>query len=255
MRISVTDRCNLRCRYCMPEKGTAFLPREDILTFEEIYDFVEVAVHHGINKVRFTGGEPLVRKGFVQLVEMIASIPGIKDLSMTTNGILLKRYVQDLAEAGMKRLNVSLDSLDEGNFHYITRGGRLENVLEGIRAAQAAGLEPIKINCVIKNGRPDQNALAVKAFGDHEGMQVRFIREMDLESGVFSVVKGGDGGKCHICNRLRLTSDGLLKPCLFSTTGFSIREHGYAEALALAVGNKPEKGSLNNVNNFYNIGG
>ena len=255
LRISVTDRCNLRCRYCMPETGIKFLSSKEILSFEEIYEFVKVAVGLGIHKVRLTGGEPLVRKGIVQLVEMLASIPGIKDLGMTTNGVLLRHYADDLAKAGLNRVNVSLDSLDTGNFQYITRVGKLENVLDGIQAARDAGLNPVKINCVIKDNGLDQNAQAVKQYGEKNGFQVRFIKEMDLESGVFSIVKGGDGGKCHICNRLRLTSDGYLKPCLFSEVGYKIREYGYKEALELAVGNKPKKGSLNNVNNFYNIGG
>jgi cyclic pyranopterin phosphate synthase len=240
----------------MPEKGIRFMSERDILSFEEIYDFVKVAVGSGIHKVRLTGGEPLMRKGIIQLVEMLASIPGIKDLGMTTNGILLKRYAGDLAKAGLDRVNISLDSLDAGNFHYITRVGKLENVLDGIVAAREAGLNPVKINCVIKDkGLLDEHAIKVREFGKEHGMQVRFIKEMDLESGVFSIVKGGDGGKCHICNRLRLTPDGFLKPCLFSEVGYNIREHGYREALDLAVGNKPERGSLNNINNFYNIGG
>lgn len=239
----------------MPEKGIKFLSAQDTLSFEEIYDFVKVAVGSGIHKVRLTGGEPLVRKGIVQLVEMLASIPDIKDLGMTTNGILLNRYARDLAKAGLDRVNISLDSLDAGNFQYITRVGKLENVLDGIKAARDAGLNPVKINCVVKDRGLDQDAKEVKEFGEKNGMQVRFIKEMDLESGVFSVVKGGDGGKCHICNRLRLTSDGYLKPCLFSEVGYNIRQYGYQEALQLAVGNKPERGSLNNINNFYNIGG
>ena len=255
LRISVTDRCNLRCRYCMPESGIKLVSQEEILTFEEIFDFVGVAVKLGINKVRLTGGEPLVRKGIVQLVEMLASIPGIKDLGMTTNGILLDRYAEDLAAAGLTRVNISLDSLDKGNFQYITRVGKLENVFRGIKSAQQAGLNPIKINCVVKDNIKEPDAISVNEFGRKNGMQVRFIKEMDLESGLFSVVKGGDGGKCHICNRLRLTSDGFLKPCLFSEVGYNIREYDYETALKLAIGNKPEKGSLNNVNNFYNIGG
>jgi cyclic pyranopterin phosphate synthase len=186
---------------------------------------------------------------------MLASISGISDLGMTTNGTLLRRYAKDLAAAGLDRVNISLDSLDAGNFQYITRVGKLESVLDGIRAAKEAGLNPVKINCVVKDGKLNKDALTVKAFGKENGLQVRFIKEMDLEAGMFSVVKGGDGGKCHICNRLRLTSNGLLKPCLFSEIGYNIRTYGYEEALTLAVGNKPRKGSLNNANNFYNIGG
>ena len=152
LRISVTDRCNLRCRYCMPETGIKLVPHENILSFEEIRDFVRVGVGLGIRKVRLTGGEPLVRKGIVQLVEMLAATPGIKDLGMTTNGILLDRYATDLAAAGLHRVNISLDSLDAGNFKYITRVGQLDSVLSGIEAAQEAGLNPVKINCVVKNG-------------------------------------------------------------------------------------------------------
>lgn len=255
LRISVTDRCNLRCRYCMPESGIKLVSHDKILTFKEIHDFTKVAVQFGINKVRLTGGEPLVRKGIVQLVEMLSSISAIKDLGMTTNGILLDRYADDLASAGLSRVNISLDSLDSGNFQYITRVGKLEQVLKGIKSAQKAGLNPVKINCVVKDNLNEPDALSVKEFGRKHGLQVRYIKEMDLESGMFSVVKGGDGGKCHICNRLRLTSDGFLKPCLFSEMGYNIREYDYKVALDLAVGNKPKKGSLNNINNFYNIGG
>jgi cyclic pyranopterin phosphate synthase len=239
----------------MPESGVKLVSHKMILRFEEIYDFVRIGVGFGINKLRLTGGEPLVRKGIVQLVELLASIPGIKDFGMTTNGILLDRYAKGLAAAGLKRVNISLDSLDKGNFEYITRIGKLEKVLSGIEAAKAAGLSPVKINCVIKDGALNNDALAVKNFGEKNGFQVRFINEMNLESGVFSIVKGGEGGKCHICNRLRLTSDGYLKPCLFSEVGYNIRELGNEAALKLAVGNKPKRGSLNNVNNFYNIGG
>jgi len=239
----------------MPETGVKLLSHDNILRFEEIHDFVQVAARFGINKVRLTGGEPLVRRGIVQLVEILASIPGIKDLGMTTNGVLLNRYADDLAKAGLNRVNISLDSTDAGNFQYITRVGKLNQVLSGIESAKRAGLNPVKINCVVKNNVKEPEALSVKEFGKKNGLQVRFIKEMDLESGVFSVVKGGDGGKCHICNRLRLTADGFLKPCLFSEVGYNIREYGYEKAFQLAVGNKPEKGSLNNVNNFYNIGG
>ena len=239
----------------MPESGIKQVSHKKILTFEEIHAFVQVGVKFGISKVRLTGGEPLVRKGIVQLVEMLAATPGIEDLGMTTNGILLDRYANDLADAGLNRVNISLDSLDDGNFQYITRVGKLEKVLTGIKSAKKAGLNPVKINCVVKNNVKEPDALSVKEFGKSNGLQVRFIKEMDLESGVFSVVNGGDGGKCHLCNRLRLTSDGFLKPCLFSEVGYNIREYGYETAFKLAVGNKPERGSLNNVNNFYNIGG
>lgn len=255
LRISVTDKCNLRCRYCMPEDGIQLMSQDEVLSFKEIVDFVKVGVGFGINKIRLTGGEPLTRKGIVDLVKMIRDIPGIRDLGMTTNGILLSRYAIELKNAGLDRVNVSLDSLDEGNFKYITRIGSLNQVLSGIKAAKDAGLVPVKINCVIKNDSNEPDALAVKEFGLEHGVKVRYIKEMDLEAGVFSVVAGGKGGKCKLCNRLRLTADGFLKPCLFSELGYNIRELGYETAFNLAVGNKPEKGSLNNINSFYNIGG
>ena len=137
LRISVTDRCNLRCVYCMPEEGIPLIPHQDILRYEEIVRIVRVAVGMGLDRIRLTGGEPLVRKGVVDLVGELARIPNLKDLSMTTNGILLGRYAERLAQAGLRRVNVSLDTLQEDRFRRITRRGRLEDVLEGRRAALA----------------------------------------------------------------------------------------------------------------------
>ena len=134
----------------MPEHGIQLMSHDQVISFEEIVDFVKVGVGFGINKIRLTGGEPLVRKDIVILVRMIRDIPGIRDLGMTTNGILLSRYAIELRKAGLDRVNISLDSLDKGNFKYITRVGRLDQVLSGIKAAKDAGLTPVKINCVIK---------------------------------------------------------------------------------------------------------
>ena len=255
LRISVTDRCNLRCCYCMPEEGVKLIRHEDILTYDEITAFTRVAVAAGINKVRITGGEPLVRKGVTALVRMISEIEGITDLSMTTNGILLADYAEELAEAGLMRVNVSLDTLDPEKYRYVTRGGDVNAVLRGIDAAQRAGLRPVKINCVIKNSPGEEEARSVAEYCVKEGLEVRFIRQMDLETGTFSVVHGGSGGHCAKCNRLRLTPEGMLRPCLFSDIGFSIRELGAEEALRRAVAAKPEKGTVNHYNGFYNIGG
>src|SRR5664280_2578531 len=149
LRISVTDRCNLRCRYCMPEEGIRLLRHEDILSFDEITGFTKAAVRNGITKVRITGGEPLVRKGIVSLVKMVASIDGIKDLSMTTNGVMLKEFALDLKKAGLHRVNISLDTADPDRFSQITRGGNINDVMSGIISAKDAGLLPVKINCVI----------------------------------------------------------------------------------------------------------
>jgi cyclic pyranopterin phosphate synthase len=255
LRISVTDRCNLRCTYCMPEEGIVMLPHSEILSFEEITEIVRQAARLGITKVRITGGEPLVRKGIPNLIKMINAIPGIEDLSLTTNGLLLQEYALQLKEAGLKRINISLDTLDQDKFRELSRGGDLQKVLDGIAAAKLVGLNPIKLNCVIKQSNTEDDARAVAAFGEENGYQVRYIHTMSLENGHFSVVEGGEGGHCASCNRLRLTANGKLKPCLFDDIEFDIRALGIEQALALAVGNKPRKGSVNTKGHFYNIGG
>ncbi len=255
LRISVTDRCNLRCRYCMPENDPCLLRHEDILTFEEIQQVVAVSTSLGINKVRLTGGEPLVRKDIVDLVAMIATVPGIKDLAMTTNATLLDKFAAPLKEAGLQRINISLDTLDPEKFRHITRGGEIQKVYDGVAAAKAAGLHPIKVNCVVKKGTEKKDADEVVGYCRANGLEARFIQEMDLEKGDFGIVEGGSGGDCLRCNRLRLTSDGKIKPCLFSDLGYNIREVGIQSAFENALGNKPEKGSVNQQNLFHNIGG
>ena len=255
LRISVTDRCNLRCRYCMPEEGISLIRHSDILTYDEIAGFTRVAVANGINKVRITGGEPLVRKGVTELVSMLAGIRGITDLSMTTNGVLLGEYAAGLAAAGLMRVNISLDTIDADRYRNVTRGGDITAVFRGIDAAREAGLRPVKINCVIKSTPDEEDARAVAGYCIRQGLEVRFIRQMDLASGTFHEVHGGSGGNCARCNRLRLTPEGILMPCLFSDRGYSVRELGAEEALRRAVEEKPERGTVNRVNCFYNIGG
>lgn len=255
LRVSVTDRCNLRCRYCMPEEGVSLLHHEDILTFEEITLVIQEAVKLGIDKIRLTGGEPLVRKGIVGLVKQIAAIGHIKDLSLTTNGILLEEMAQPLKNAGLHRVNISLDTTDPDRYKKITRGGDISKVFRGIQAARAAGLNPVKINCVVFRSSDEENAREVKAFCRENNLAVRFIREMDLETGEFSVVEGGSGGNCSICNRLRLTATGMVKPCLFDEFEFSVRELGAREALISAINCKPLNGCINRTGSFYSIGG
>lgn len=255
LRISVTDRCNLRCVYCMPEEGVKLLDHKDILTFDEIVKVTQTAVRKGVDKVRLTGGEPLVRKDIVKLVRMLGEIDGIKDYGMTTNGILLDRFAKELAKAGLQRVNISLDTLDPQKYKQITRGGDIQKVFDGIKAAREAGLEPIKINCVIKNSSQEPDAVEVAEFCRENNLKIRFIKEMDLETGSFSVVQGGSGGDCAHCNRLRLTSDGKIKPCLFSDLGYSVRELGAEKAIDLALQNKPKSGHSNHSGKFYNIGG
>ena len=255
LRISVTDRCNLRCRYCMPEEGVQWLNPDDILSFEEIVDVVRSATLMGINKIRLTGGEPLVRKDIVRLVGMIAEIEDVKDLALTTNGILLSELAGELRSAGLMRVNVSLDTLDPVRFKALTRGGNIQQVLNGIQAATEAGLDPVKINCVVSGSSEEEDARQVKEFALLNGLQVRFIHQMDLETGKFGIVDGGEGGNCRICNRLRLTANGMVKPCLFSEQEFSVRELGAEKALIAALESKPLKGCVNRVGRFYNIGG
>lgn len=255
LRVSVTDRCNLRCVYCMPAEGVEALHHRDILRFNEIVDVVERAVDLGVNKVRITGGEPLVRKGLVELVSMLSGVKGINDLSMTTNGVLLDQYAKSLKDVGLMRVNISLDTLDPDKFAQITRGGDLAQVFKGIQAAEDAGLLPIKLNCVVTQSSSEPDAQLVKEFGERHGFAVRFIHLMDLENGYFEPVEGGDGGNCVNCNRLRLTSNGLVKPCLFSNHAYSVRELGAKEALLQAISNKPACGGENPEGQFFTIGG
>ena len=270
LRVSVTDRCNLRCVYCMPEEGIPLIPREDVLRYEEIVRVVRVAVEMGFVHVRLTGGEPLARKGIVDLVRELARIPGLDDLSMTTNGMLLARYAEDLARAGLRRVNISLDTLRPDRFRRITRWGRLEDVLEGREAALAAGLRPVKINTVVVRGLNDDEVVDLARLTLQPDWHVRFIEVMPLGEGAhwagdgvvpsaeirarieaalgpLTAVRGEAGAGparyyrlpgaegtlgfispvtehfCGGCNRLRLTSDGRLLPCLLSDLAIDLR--------------------------------
>jgi cyclic pyranopterin phosphate synthase len=185
LRISVTDRCNFRCSYCMPAevfgKEYAFLPRDEILTFEEIARFVGIAAARGVTKVRLTGGEPLVRRDIERLVAMVAAVGGVDDIAMTTNGAALATKAQALKDAGLNRITVSLDSLDDQVFEAMNGvGAPLARVLDGIDAAGAAGLAPIKLNAVVKRGLNDAGILDLARFGRERGFVVRFIEFMDV---------------------------------------------------------------------------
>ena len=181
LRISVTDRCNLRCVYCMREEGVAFRSHGEILRFEEIRRFVQVAARLGIREVRLTGGEPLVRRGVCRLVEMLASVPGIEDLAMTTNGILLPEYAEALKAAGLSRLNISLDTLDPRKFHQIARGDELPRVLEGIAAAERVGFRKTKLNALAIRGYTEDEVVPLARFARRHGMELRFIEFMPLD--------------------------------------------------------------------------
>lgn len=255
LRISVTDRCNLRCQYCMPEDGIELFSHNDTITFEEIINVVKIGVKLGVDKVRLTGGEPLVRKGIIDLIAMISKIEGIKDLAMTTNGILLEKYAKELYAAGLKRINISLDTVDPVRYKELSRGGDLSQALQGIQTAKKVGFDPIKVNCVVWKSKEEGDAQGVKKYCEENGLQIRYIRWMNLNTGEFSVVEGGAGGDCMHCNRLRITSNGIIKPCLFSDIGYSIREYGIEEAFRCVIDEKPQCGTSSQDNKFYNIGG
>jgi len=182
LRISVTDRCNIRCFYCMPAENVQFMDRELLLSFEEIERFVKVAVGLGVNKVRLTGGEPLVRRDLPLLVEKLAAIPGIKDIGLTTNGVLLADHAQDLYDAGMRRINISLDAMTAEKFRQITRRDGFEKVIEGIQAAQRVGFEPVKINAVAVRGLTEEEIVPMGHFARRTGVEIRFIEFMPLDA-------------------------------------------------------------------------
>jgi len=239
----------------MPETGVKLMSHHEILSYDEIAAFTKVAVRHGVDKVRITGGEPLVRKGVVTLVEMLASIEGINDLSMTTNGTLLASFAADLKRAGLQRVNISLDTVNPEKFRKITRVGTIDDVYAGIEAAGKAGLLPVKVNCVIETSPAEPDAAGVAEYCRNNGLEVRFIEQMNLAGGRFSVVHGGEGGNCEVCNRLRLAANGMLRPCLFSDIEIDIRKTGYEAAMMRALELKPACGTVSERGDFYNIGG
>jgi cyclic pyranopterin phosphate synthase len=278
LRVSVTDRCNLRCTYCMPEE-VAFMDRSELMTFEEITRFVRVAAPLGIDKVRLTGGEPLMRRGLEGLVRMLCAVPGIRDVGLTTNGLLLADRARAFYDAGLRRINVSLDTLDPAKFRRITRRDGLERVVEGILAAKAAGFRPVKINAVSIRGFSETEVVPLARFAREHGLEMRFIEYMpigadqwerdkvyfaheileQLEREVAPLAPAPDydprapamdfdyadgGGRvgiiasvsrpfCTSCNRIRLTSDGKLRNCLFALDEVDVKgllRGGAAEA-------------------------
>ena len=184
LRISVTDRCNIRCVYCMPEVAE-FLPKNQLLTLEEIERFVRIVVPLGIDEIRLTGGEPLVRRDLPVLVEKLAAIPGIKDLGLTTNGILLAPLARSLWSAGLQRINVSLDTMDPVRFRQLTRRPGLEQVIEGILAAKAAGFDPVKVNAVAIKESTEEDIVPLARFAREHGLEMRFIEYMPLDGGLW----------------------------------------------------------------------
>jgi cyclic pyranopterin phosphate synthase len=268
LRISVTDRCNFRCTYCMPLDEYAWTDKNEILTFEEITRLVQLFVTLGVNKVRLTGGEPLVRTNLPKLIEKLSRIKGLDDLCLTTNGSLLEHQAKSLAAAGLQRVNVSLDTLDREKFRRLTKRGNLSEVLAGIFEANHQGLEPIKLNAVVMRGENENDVVPLAEFGRKYGFEMRFIEYMDvgnvnhwsrsktvpkteilelirtrfpLESvrtisgpsvnyryldglGKVGVIASITEPFCGDCTRARITADGKLVTCLFSSRGHDLKK-------------------------------
>jgi cyclic pyranopterin phosphate synthase len=294
LRISVTDRCNLRCLYCMPPEGVPQMSHSEILSYEEIRAVVQAAAELGINKIRLTGGEPLIRADFPELIKILSQIEGIQELSLTTNGILLKNHALGLRQAGLSRINVSLDTLKPDKFQYITRLGRLKDVLEGIETAKEAGFKPVKINTVVMRNINDDEILDFARMTYEDGWHVRFIEVMPFKGAAefvpshelrqhigllgklepcelitgngpatyyrLSGARGTVGfisaltepSFCSRCNRMRLTPDGKLRPCLLAEDEIDLRtplrNNASTEELKRfilkAVASKPERHQL-----------
>ncbi|MEA1910977.1 MAG: GTP 3',8-cyclase MoaA [Spirochaetota bacterium] len=255
LRISITDRCNLRCTYCMPEEGVPFKPHSAIMSFEEIVEVVEAAVELGINKIRLTGGEPLVRKGVVELVRMIKAVDGIKHLGMTTNGVLLDKMAQPLRDAGMDSVNISLDTLNPERYKEITRIGDISFTLKGIDAAIAAGFDKIKINVVVMDNSPDNEINDMQNFCNEKGLTLQLINHYDLSEEKKNNYKFDRPPNCAVCNRIRLTADGILKPCLHSNQEIPVNPDDIISSLKKTILDKPEQGSVCTNRSMIEIGG
>jgi GTP 3',8-cyclase len=270
LRISVTDRCDIRCYYCMPETGATFAPRAGLLSVDEIERIVRVAVRLGLRKIRLTGGEPLVWKDLGLLIRRLIGIDGVESLALTTNGVLLSDRAQELYDAGLRRINVHLDTLDRDAYRRITRRDAFEKVMRGLQTAHELGYGPIKINAVAVRGQSENDIVALSRFGRRSGMQVRFIEFMPLDSqglwnsdkvlsademvailrrtigplipvptdderapaaefrfadgtGTVGFISSVTKPFCGNCNRLRLTSDGKLRYCLFAVEETDLR--------------------------------
>ena len=283
MRLSVTDKCNLRCRYCMPVEGVCLKEHKEMLTEDEMITAVEAAASLGVKKLRITGGEPLVKRNIVSICRRAAAVEGVKEVCLTTNGLMLPKLAKDLKDAGVKRINLSLDTLDPEKYAYITRIGTLDDFMAGLNAALDAGFEKIKINAVLIGGFNDDEIVPLAELTKQYPVDMRFIEMMPMyDSGDFqeasfvpntkvlealpdAVPAESDGGVaklyrlpgalgnvglisplnahfCGTCNRIRLTADGKIKPCLHSAEEYSLKGLSFdemRETLRAAIWNKP----------------
>lgn len=311
LRVSVTERCNFRCQYCMPEKPFSWVPKENLLSYEDLFKFIKASIDEGIKKVRITGGEPLLRENLDVFIKMVFDYKNDIDLALTTNGFLLPKVAQKLKDSGLKRINISLDTLNQATAAKIAQKDVLETVLKGIQAAADAGLK-IKINCVPIKGINDKDILDVLEFCKEKGYVVRFIEFMENnhakdgakglnsneileiiskkypnikivprdtsspaqyyeleDSFQFGIIEPHKDDFCAQCNRIRLTAEGFLIPCLYFEDAMSIKDaiqnnriDEAVEILKKVLQNKPEKNkwSIKDDNKistraFYQTGG
>lgn len=271
LRISVTDKCNIRCFYCMPETGVEYIPHTEVLRYEEIERIVGIAAQLGITKIRLTGGEPLVRKNLDRLISMLVNIPGIQDIALTTNAVLLSEQAQALYQAGLRRLNIHLDTLNRQRFHQITRRDDFDRVMQGIQTAQQVGFPSIKINAVAVKDLVEPDIVPLAEFGRKNGIEIRYIEFMPLDHqnlwdrsrvlladdikamlereispleeipdrdprapatefrfadgiGRVGFISSVSKPFCLNCNRIRLTSDGKLRYCLFALEEMDVKD-------------------------------
>ena len=241
LRVSVTDRCNLRCVYCMPAEGVKLLRHEDILSFERIAEVARVAAGLGFAKLRLTGGEPLARKGLPELVSMLRAIPELRTIAMTTNGTLLAPVAAELRGRGLDSVNVSLDTLDPERYATLTRGGRLEEALAGIEAAIAAGL-PVKFNVVAMEDSTEAEFEALRDYARRVGASFQFIARYSLRD---EKLDGGEYDRppaCGACDRLRLLANGMLRPCLHGNIEVPVDFADIEGSIVKAAGLKPARG-------------
>ena len=254
MRISVTDKCNLRCVYCMPAEGVPRRRHQDFLTLEQMAEAARAAVGLGMTKIRLTGGEPLVKRGIARLVGMIAAIEGLEHLAMTTNGTLLAPLAAELKEAGLDSVNVSLDTLDAERYRVLTRGGRIEDALAGIRAARAAGI-PVKLNMVVMEDTHPEEMGRMRDFADSIGARLQLINHYELSREKSDTYAFDRPPACAGCNRIRLTADGMLKPCLHSDMEVPLDFSRLEDSLRAAVSAKPLHGGACTNRAMPQIGG
>jgi len=287
LRVSVTQRCNFRCQYCMPEKPFEWIPKEELLSYEDMFKFIKVSIDQGVKKIRITGGEPLVRTDLHKFIKMIYDYKNDIDLALTTNGFLLKSQIENLKNAGLKRINISIDSLEKETFWYLTKKDAFEDVKQGIEAAIKAGML-IKLNTVVMKDINQFEISSLYKYAKQRGIQIRFIEYMENENAfsdlktlpsievlkeiekshrikelpvkessaaklyqdesgyVFGIIEPYDDSFCKTCNRIRLSAEGDLIPCLYFEDSQNIKpyiksEIGLENVLKDVIKNKPEK--------------